>query len=362
MNHNNREIGDTPDAFREPSGKAGSAGYTDDLFIPICISAGAQPVFLAIGGPAEPAAYYKFRMLAAKPPGSLQVIGLRDPEAIEPLRMQTSLEQLAERYAQSILKHYPAGPYTLLGNCIGGLDAFVTACKLQRNTDATVRLLLWDAPGPARITQAYQHPLSPEQWMPVPAADKEVILSWNWFNEDWYRWKYPSVAFHGHDPLAHYLNHGWRHERKPVERFDPRVFSEMHPEYHQASGSPVTWLLNRLRSAEYPPERSVLQITPPHEVLPPYPPVIAPQTPASKRISIARRDIRYAHHFTESFAGDMHLFLSNGVTPGSDGFGWVHHATGEIHTYALPGDQESTLMEDFRDVMRVMGDVLSGWA
>lgn len=86
MNHNNPEIGDTPDPFREPSGKAGAAGSTDDLLIPIRSSAGVQPVFLAIGGPAEPAAYYKFRMLAAKSPGSLQVIGLRDPEAIEPLR------------------------------------------------------------------------------------------------------------------------------------------------------------------------------------------------------------------------------------------------------------------------------------
>lgn len=31
-------------------------------------------------------------------------------------------------------------------------------------------------------------------------------------------------------------------------------------------------------------------------------------------------------------------------------------------TFALPGDQESTLMEDFRDVMRVMGDALTGSA
>lgn len=361
MSHNNPEIGDTPDAFRQPSDKAGSAGCTDDLFIPIHNSAGSEPVFLTIGGPAETSAYFKFRMLAAKNRGSLQVIGLRDPEAIEPLRVQTSLEHLAERYAQSILQHYPSGPYTLLGNCIGGLDAFVTACNLQRNTDATVRLLLWDAPGPSRIVQPYIRPLAPEHWMPVPAADREVILSRNWFNEDWYRWKYPSVAFHGHDPLAHYLNHGWRQQRKPVETFDPRVFSDMYPEYDRTSGSPVTWLLNRFRSVEYQPDRSVLQITPPHEALPPYPPAVAPQTPASKRISIARRDIRYAHPFTESFAGDMYLFLSNGVGPGTDGFGWAHHTTGKIIAHALPGDPESTLMEDFREVMRVMGDVLDGF-
>lgn len=360
MNHNKPDIGKMPDGFREPSGNRGSERLADDIFISIRPLAGMHPVFVTMGGPADPTAFFKFRMLGANTPGSLQVIGLRDPEAIEPLQMQTSLHALAERYARTILQHFPSGPYTLLGNCIGGFDAFETACSLQKNTDARVRLLLWDAPGPSRIAQAYRHPLALEHWKPVPTEDREIILARDWFNEDWYRWKYPSIAFHGHDPLMHYLNHGWRQERKPVERFDPRVFSEMYPAYDRSSGPPVTWLLHRFRSSHHQPVSSELRMTPPHDALPPYPPAGAPQTPASKRISIARRDIRHAHPFTESFDGDVHLFLSNGDGPGSDGFGWAHHTTGQVYAHALPGDPESALMEDFRDVMRVMGDVLDG--
>ncbi|MBL8772031.1 MAG: hypothetical protein JNK30_11680 [Phenylobacterium sp.] len=63
------------------------------------------------------------------------------------------------------------------------------------------------------------------------------------FDRDWYLTTNPDVAASGADPLAHFLDHGWREGRDPSPRFSIDEYLENNPDIAAAGINPfVHWL------------------------------------------------------------------------------------------------------------------------
>ena len=49
------------------------------------------------------------------------------------------------------------------------------------------------------------------------------------FDADWYIWQRPDIQAAGVDPLAHYMEHGWREGTRPHPLFDPAHYLAQDP-------------------------------------------------------------------------------------------------------------------------------------
>jgi hypothetical protein len=205
---------------------------------------------------------------------------LPDPEALSGKVPVIPLEDLAQKYAEAILRHHPEGPYILMGECIGGMDAFAIGCALQKVTDAEVRLMLLDTTAPEKISepekdhhQKYvqsQIPQPPafdsiretlKRWLTkgseagkMPATNtaafrkmKELALSWHLFDERFYLDTNDDVAVSGYDPFLHYMNSGWREGRPPSIFFNARTYAQINSTYVEEEENPIAHFLNKGR-------------------------------------------------------------------------------------------------------------------
>ena len=67
--------------------------------------------------------------------------------------------------------------------------------------------------------------------------DKFVhLLASGLFDPEYYRKQYPDVAAAEIDPLTHYLNFGWKDDRRPNADFDPQRYRESNPDLQDFEG------------------------------------------------------------------------------------------------------------------------------
>ena len=103
----------------------------------------AAPVFVVPGGAGDGEDLFVARRLARLTGEGVPFCCFRSGPAPHP-----SVEELAARCVRQMREAAPRGPYTLVGDCVGGVLAFAMAVQLEREGERVALLALLDTPYP----------------------------------------------------------------------------------------------------------------------------------------------------------------------------------------------------------------------
>jgi hypothetical protein len=114
-------------------------------------------LFVTLGSHAQMEGFSKYRTMAESLEWKLDVFGLPDPQAVAQIIPDTPIEKLAEIYAKAVMDYHHGGPVILLGECLGGTDAFSTAISLLGKLADPIHIILVDTVCPADIKPERNH-------------------------------------------------------------------------------------------------------------------------------------------------------------------------------------------------------------
>jgi thioesterase domain-containing protein/acyl carrier protein len=121
-----------------------------------------RPVFVVPGGGGDGEDLFVARRLARLTGEGFPFYCFRSGPAPHP-----SVEDLAARYVRQMRAVAPIGPYTLVGDCVGGVLAFAMAAHLRREGEPIALLALLDTPYPGVGRQFHARLL-----LRAPGADR----------------------------------------------------------------------------------------------------------------------------------------------------------------------------------------------
>lgn len=110
-----------------------------------------KPVFVFPGGGGGEPEFFVYGFLARHVGTGYPFYGLRARGADGTLQPHTSVAQMAEAYVEEIRAIQPEGPYFLVGECAGGVNAYEAARQLQAQGQEVAMLVLMDVERPTRI-------------------------------------------------------------------------------------------------------------------------------------------------------------------------------------------------------------------
>jgi amino acid adenylation domain-containing protein len=131
-------------------------GAPSDLvsgFRPISLwtpAASKGTVFVTLGADAQLEGFSKYRTMAESLSWEWDVYALPDPQAVAQQIPDIPIHALAHLYAEAVLETHPGGPLILLGECLGGTDAFSTATALHGRLTDPLHIVLVDTVCPLR--------------------------------------------------------------------------------------------------------------------------------------------------------------------------------------------------------------------
>jgi len=147
----------TPFALAARAGESAPA----DRFGPIRLRAGAgRAVFVVPGGGGDGEDLFVARRLARLAGNGPAFYCFRSGPP--PHR---SVEDLAERCLAQLREADPAGPYSLVGDCVGGVLAFAIAARLREQGERVASLVLLDSPFPTPRRHARSALLKRASWI-----------------------------------------------------------------------------------------------------------------------------------------------------------------------------------------------------
>lgn len=124
----------------------------------------------------------------------------------------------------------------------------------------------------------------------------------HFFSSSYYLSNYVDVNRAGSDPLTHYLEHGWKEDRNPSERFDTKYYLSKFPELAQLNICPLLHYINSGADDEY-------GAVPIHRI------VVNPNNKTAEELSFwSDSNIKigvHAHVFFPELIFEMHHALKN---------------------------------------------------
>ncbi|MFY7793383.1 MAG: amino acid adenylation domain-containing protein, partial [Chitinophagaceae bacterium] len=111
------------------------------------------PVFVMVGGAGSVEEYTKYHRIGEQLGEGYRLMILPDPDTASGGFPTRDLSTLADAYARYIRSDLPGGPVILLGDCIGGIDAYATACALQRLGVDDVAVVMLDTTAPGYLSR-----------------------------------------------------------------------------------------------------------------------------------------------------------------------------------------------------------------
>jgi amino acid adenylation domain-containing protein len=133
-----------------PQNGAAPAGSLGRYLFELKPGKGKPPVFLLPGGFGGDEAYLCYARLAYHVGADYPFYGLRAPSAEGEMAAHRSVEAMALDYLNEIRSRQPHGPYSIMGNCIGGALAYEIARQLLAHGE-NCNLVLLDSFCPTRI-------------------------------------------------------------------------------------------------------------------------------------------------------------------------------------------------------------------
>jgi thioesterase domain-containing protein len=121
-----------------------------------------NPVFVFPGGGGGEPEFFVYGFLARHVGTEYPIYGLRARGADGTLQPHTSVAQMADAYVDEIRTRQPKGPYFLVGECAGGVNAYETARQLIAQGQTVAILVLMDVERP-RLTKYLHYRAS--KWM-----------------------------------------------------------------------------------------------------------------------------------------------------------------------------------------------------
>ena len=223
--------------------------------------------------------FTKYRFMGEWLGDRYNVFALPDPEAVVGQIPSIPIDTLAEHYAAAIRRHQPSGPYFLLGECIGGMDVFATACALEKDSRDPVKLFLLDCHGPNFSKQppprrkkanfslsVFWHRVNKSlkriagrdvnlDASPVPGTrafnwSEKMAICHRLFDPVWYLEQNPDVEINRVNPFIHYVYAGWMERRRPSRHFHADICKEIFPGFDPEKENPVIFFLRASQEDE----------------------------------------------------------------------------------------------------------------
>jgi len=123
-------------------------------------ASGSPAVFVVPGGGGDGEDLFVARRLARLAGPDRAFYALRSGPPPHP-----DVDALAARFVERIRAEQPAGPYALVGDCVGGVLAFALASRLREDGDEVEALVLLDAPFPGAARRARGRMLRHASWL-----------------------------------------------------------------------------------------------------------------------------------------------------------------------------------------------------
>jgi hypothetical protein len=213
------------------------------------------------------------KTLASLFPWTWKGFHLRDPQLLPGHGQDGNLEDSATTYTETIMRMHTGGPIVVTGFCLNGLDAYATACHLQRRTNFPIHVLLLDTHHPEiwqkmnirkpastpgfgqrlgnfldNLAARCNSPIIPSRF--IQSANMDTIRTMGaeatrleLIDADWYLTFNRDLTASGIDPVLHYLTEGWREGRMPSPWFHDGTYEIVEPEFRSQHPDPVRHFL-----------------------------------------------------------------------------------------------------------------------
>jgi len=176
-----------PDDLARAHDKKGCANEKSWTYlVPMQSGAGDRPVFFLPGGNGDGDAFFLYTRLAHHVGPEYQFYGLKPLSADGKVPVDQSIEEMARDYLAEIRALQPAGPYTLIGGCGGGVVAYEIAQQLRGQGQKIAALILMDTQRPGS-TRPFLKRLEKRLrllWAPFRSRRKEARKAAEILNED----------------------------------------------------------------------------------------------------------------------------------------------------------------------------------
>ena len=327
-----------------------------------------------VGGAGSVEEYTKYHRIGEQLGEGYRLMILPDPDTASGGFPTRDLSTLADAYARYIRSDLPGGPVILLGDCIGGIDAYATACALQRLgvDDVAVVMLDTTAPGylsrmsaavsvrreleamPARAGRPSEWGFGCYLWLHrytglgrwyyrTPQSRRqlmEMALAWGLCSIDAGIAEDGTAGHHNtYERMESYLSGGWTDRQPPASGFNAARYRKQVPVFDPAQDDPVSHALLFGMKGGYVRRRLMDQMSEP----------VGKSDIMAARTWLRREDFR-----PERFKGKVLLILSERIFARGGMRGWERHVDGIIEVSKGRGDHRSYLREHVRETALVI--------
>jgi amino acid adenylation domain-containing protein len=329
------------------------------------------PVFAMVGGAGSVEEYTKYHHIGVQLGAGYRLLIMPDPECTEGAYPVVEVRALTEKYARFIKSNQPPGPVILLGDCIGGIDAYATACALQKLGMAEVAVIMLDttAPGFLPVANASRSVRSmlaslPDHAGPVSEWINRCYLKLNrWTGLARWIYRVPRSRrqlnamavewglFAPHEQkslsdetslgqaLETYLESGWKIQQPTASGFNPVRYRKQVPEFNPKDDDPVSHALLFGMKGGYVRRRLMRMM----------------RSPVMKSdIMAARTWLRREAYQAERFKGRVMLILSEKIYARGGTRGWDRQVDGVVEVRRATGDHRSYLREHLTETSQVI--------
>ena len=268
----------------------------------------------------------------------------------------------------------------LMGDCIGGLDAFAVAIYLQSAGVVKPGLILMDSPVPAevksrkvnqsvglelyhnlpdRASQAREALFRSFLWLarfkPLrslfhmrPRSRGQVLamaMEYGLFDPVDYSLRFPESGGKSEEAFHHYLTEGRLKGEPPSDRFNGYRYAKHVDGFDLHGDDPVLHALLIGFREGYPRSRVLAYVESPN---------------MKSDLMSARREVRIAFDVPVKYEGQVHMIVIGSVRKNGSSPEWQKYVAGKVHVHHVDGDHSSYLKEKLVDTAKTIGMILAG--
>jgi amino acid adenylation domain-containing protein len=332
------------------------------------------PIYAMVGGAGSLEEYTKYHRIGEQLGDAFRMVILPDPDAAAGRFPRLSLNVLADQYARFIASSMKKGPFVLLGDCIGGIDAFATACALQDMGISDVAVVMLDTSAPGFFPSSKTTVIARDTYLRLPEQSgplsewccgrflalhrKTGIGRWI-YRAPQSRRQLRSMAFalglfsmgeqkgqfvgeptdDGHRSLEIYLESGWKNLQPPSAGFNAARYRKQVPSFDPNLDDPVSHALLIGMRGGYVRRRLFLKMKEPL---------------GRSDIMAARTWLRRESFKPGRFNGRIMLILSEKIYARGGMRGWDRYVDGIIEVRPGKGDHRSYLREHIEETAMVV--------
>jgi surfactin synthase thioesterase subunit len=335
-------------------------------------------LYAMVGGAGSVEEFTKYHRIGSVLGEGWRVHILPDPDAVRGRFPRKGPGGLADIYAEILRPVAAREKVWLLGDCIGGVDAFALACRLQADGVAEVGLILMDAAAPAR-TERRTAPLPPaigmyeslperagplsevlhRLWLRLaqwptghrlfharPASRRQayrMAVAFGLFDAADYRARMPAADTDPEAAFRHYLAEGWTSGEPPSPAFNAFRYAKVMDAFRPGTDEPVLHALLHGMRTRYVRRKVREKVAHPN---------------LRSDIMAARTQLRRDDFQAGTFRGDLHLLLSERIHDRGSDLGWGRHVHGTVHRHRVTGDHRTYLKDHLAETALTLGRIL----